>query len=115
MTDQDLRFRVGKNTELTGPAHPASAQVPQCRETSPTNVVQLAPYRLRRDAAESLALLSLELEEVQAEQRSLQLQHEIAEVNSEEWHQLVLSRADLQDYAWGLERSIERLREEVAK
>jgi hypothetical protein len=68
----------------------------------------------RRSAAARLALLVLELEELQSEQRSLQLQHEIAEVNSEQWHQLVLSRADLQDYAWGLEREIERLREEVA-
>ena len=78
-------------------------------------VVDLAPYRARRDAAVRLALLALELEEIQSEQRSLQLQHDLHEINSEEWHRLVLSLADLQDYAWGLERSIERLREEVAK
>ena len=78
-------------------------------------VIALAPYRLKRDASVRLALLVLELEEVQAEQRSLQLQHDLHEINSEEWHRLVLSLADLQDYAWGLERSIERLREEASR
>lgn len=111
MTDQELRFFAPGDTEPV-----LSSLSPQCGEVSPNgNVVDIRIWRARRDAAVRLALLALELEEIQSEQRSLQLQHDLHEINSEEWHRLVLSLADLQDYAWGLERSIERLREEVAK